>query len=75
MYVISQQPLLTSLRAMLWLYASRAESWVLALGWYGATIMHDKFSGASVSPDEKYSITIKLITIKLYFQKVCKVNL
>ena len=39
----------------------RAETWVLALGGYGAT-MPDKLGGALVSPDEKYSITIKLIS-------------
>ena len=35
-------------------------------GGYGAT-MPDKLGGALVSPDEKYCITIKLITITLYF--------
>ena len=44
---------------------ARAETWVLALGGYGAT-MPDKLGRALVSPD-KYSITIKLFTIKLYF--------
>ena len=29
--------------------------------------MPNKLGGAVVSPDEKYSIIIKLITVKLYF--------
>ena len=33
---------------------------------YGATVP-DKLGGALGSPDENYRITIKLITIKLYF--------
>ena len=46
-------------------YMYRAETWVLALGGYGAT-MPDKLDGALVSPDDKHSATIKLISIKLY---------
>ena len=42
----------------------RAETWVLALGGYGAAV---KLGGALGSPDENYRITVKLITIKLYF--------
>ena len=45
---------------------TRAETWVPALGGYGATLP-DKLGGALVSPDKNYSITIKLITITLYF--------
>ena len=45
---------------------SRVETWVLGLGGYGATVP-DKLGGALGSPDENYRITIKLITIKLYF--------
>ena len=44
----------------------RAETWVLALGGYGATVP-DKLGRALGSPDENYRISIKLITIKLYF--------
>ena len=46
--------------------AIRAETWVLALGGYRATVP-DKLGGALGSPDENYRITIKLITIKPYF--------
>ena len=44
----------------------RAETWILALGGYGATVP-DKLCGAFGLLDENYIITIKLITIKLYF--------
>ena len=44
----------------------RAETWVLALGGYGVTVP-DKLGVALGSPDENYRITIKLITIKMYF--------
>ena len=46
--------------------AVRAETWVLTLGGHGARIPN-KLGGALVSTDEKYTITVLLIIIKLYF--------
>ena len=47
--------------------AIRAETWVLTLGGYGATVP-DKLGGALGSPDENYRSTIKLLLLSYIFK-------